>query len=106
MKYRKKPVEVEAMQLFQTDLDFAYKKEVEKDRHLMGFYHNVMGAKIWLETNRQNIVVAQIETLEGNHRFTDGDWLIKGVAGEYYFCKPDIFEATYEPVPMREFLTP
>ncbi len=38
-----------------------------------------------------------IPTLEGDHIAKHGDWLIKGVQGEFYPCKPDIFEATYEP---------
>lgn len=37
-----------------------------------------------------------IETLEGTHRADVGDWIIKGVAGEFYPCKPDIFAQTYE----------
>ncbi len=37
-----------------------------------------------------------IKTLEGNMRADQGDWIIKGVKGEFYPCKPDIFEATYE----------
>lgn len=37
-----------------------------------------------------------IETLEGTMRADVGDWIIKGVQGEFYPCKPDIFEATYE----------
>lgn len=40
-----------------------------------------------------------IETLEGDHRANVGDWIIKGVQGELYPCKPDIFAATYEEVP-------
>jgi len=40
-----------------------------------------------------------IETLEGNHRLTEGDWVIRGVKGEFYPCKPDIFVMTYEPEP-------
>ena len=39
-----------------------------------------------------------IETLEGAMKAMPGDWVIKGVKGEFYPCKPDIFEATYEPV--------
>lgn len=39
-----------------------------------------------------------IETLEGGHIVTINDWIITGVKGEQYPCKPDIFEATYEPV--------
>jgi hypothetical protein len=38
-----------------------------------------------------------IPTLEGNHQANIGDWIIKGVKGEFYPCKPDIFELTYEP---------
>ena len=39
-----------------------------------------------------------VRTLEGNMRADRGDWIIRGVAGELYPCKPDIFEKTYEPV--------
>lgn len=39
----------------------------------------------------------QIDTLEGSHVATPGDWIITGVKGERYPCKPDIFEMTYEP---------
>lgn len=39
-----------------------------------------------------------IPTLEGNMLAREGDWIIRGVAGELYPCRPDIFEATYEPV--------
>jgi len=39
-----------------------------------------------------------INTLEGGHQVTPGDWIITGVAGEHYPCKPDIFAATYEAV--------
>ena len=40
-----------------------------------------------------------IRTLEGEMRAIPGDWIIRGVQGEFYPCKPDIFAATYEPVP-------
>ena len=39
-----------------------------------------------------------IETLEGGHVVSPGDWIITGVKGELYPCKPDIFELSYEPV--------
>ena len=39
-----------------------------------------------------------VQTLEGGHVVTPGDWIVRGVKGELYPCKPDIFEATYEPV--------
>ena len=38
----------------------------------------------------------EIKTLEGNHKVTKNDWIIKGVQSEFYPCKPDIFEQTYE----------
>lgn len=39
-----------------------------------------------------------IPTLEGDHAALEGDWIIKGVQGEFYPCKPDIFDETYEEV--------
>lgn len=41
----------------------------------------------------------RIRTLEGDHECRIGDWIIRGVQGEFYPCKPDIFEATYERAP-------
>ncbi len=46
----------------------------------------------------QTDVVVEIETLEGTMRGNPGDWIITGIKGERYPCKPDIFEATYEKV--------
>lgn len=46
----------------------------------------------------QATVITYIETLEGTMRAEIGDWIITGVKGERYPCKPDIFAATYEPV--------
>ncbi|RJP44494.1 hypothetical protein C4587_01785 [Candidatus Parcubacteria bacterium] len=40
-----------------------------------------------------------VPTLEGRHVASPGDWIIRGIKGEIYPCKPDIFAATYEPVP-------
>lgn len=48
-------------------------------------------------TNEVSPSVIQIQTLEGEMMACLGDWIIKGVKGEFYPCKPDIFEATYEP---------
>ncbi len=96
MKFIKKPVEVEAMQLFQSDFDFVYKEAVAKDRTLHGFYHEFMGCKVWLVRDKKGVVKASIDTLEGRMRISDGDYLVKGVAGEYYPVRPDIFEKTYD----------
>lgn len=47
--------------------------------------------------NRYSPDAFVIETLEGHHEVTPGDWIITGVKGEHYPCKPDIFAATYDP---------
>lgn len=73
-KFRKKPVVIEAVQFFEDKRP--YPDCVE-------------------ETATENVV----QTLEGALRVVDGDWIITGVNGEHYPCKPDIFEKTYEPVP-------
>jgi hypothetical protein len=82
-RYRKRPVEVEAMRLIA---------------------HNGANVAAWCDgtlataaTDPDQPVVA-ISTLEGTMVADVGDWVICGVAGEFYPCKPDIFEATYEPV--------
>ena len=46
------------------------------------------------QTNKEMI----IQTLEGPLRAASGDWIITGIRGEQYPCKPDVFEKTYEPV--------
>ena len=77
MKFRKKPVVIEATQWFKMG-DHPMAKQ--------------MGT-IDPETNEPQ---ACILTLEGNMLVTPGDWIITGVKGEHYPCKPDIFELTYE----------
>lgn len=82
-KFRKKPVVIDAVQFvaesidFNGVLEFCTKARVKKA---------VLSDDIYLE----------IPTLEGNMLASDGDWIIKGVNGEFYLCKPDIFEKTYE----------
>jgi hypothetical protein len=75
MKYRKKPVVIEATQWFK-----------------MGDHPAVV------ERTLSGMPIAWIETLEGGHIVTVGDYIITGVVGETYPCKPDIFEMTYERV--------
>ena len=52
-----------------------------------------------LKADGNKIAGILIPTLEGVMRADHGDWIIKGVQGEFYPCKPDIFEATYEKLP-------
>lgn len=80
MKYRKKPVVIEAVQWTgknQTEIDKFCRMKV-----------------VWSENKKTFLVL----TLEGNLLASTGDYIIKGVNGEYYPCKPDIFEKTYEKV--------
>jgi len=82
-KFRKKPVVIDAVQ---------FTGEKNNIAEVVKFCPNIMlygtTSNAWLS----------IKTLEGNHRADVGDWIIKGVKGEFYPCKPDIFEQTYEPV--------
>lgn len=82
MKYRKKPVVIEAVQWRGGHTMEAIQKLAQDSDRMV------------LRDNHQLI----IPTLEGDHRANPGDWIIKGVQGELYPCKPDIFEATYEAV--------
>jgi hypothetical protein len=77
-KFRKKPVVIEAVRWMGGNLD-----EIE----------TFIG-----EDAPRDYGVIVIHTLEGAMRASVGDWIIKGVKGEIYPCKPDIFDATYEPV--------
>ena len=92
MKFRKKPVVIEAVRFIYNEQGMIALKSfcgtalgnVRKDRHPTA------------------LAEAEIGTLEDGvhltvtHIATEGDWIIKGVQGEFYACKPDIFEATYE----------
>ena len=91
-KYRKKPVEIEAIQL-QPD----YRTIVECIEFVfnIGMDSSMIGEA---ETVRkvQEEAGFLIPTLEGDMKATFGDYIIKGVKGEFYPCKPDIFYATYD----------
>lgn len=82
-KYRKKPVVIEAIQWLPSPVCFASIEGLNADSP----------RDIEWEDG-----TLYIETLEGRMAATPGDWIIKGVKGELYPCKPDIFEATYEAV--------
>jgi len=91
-KFIKKPVEIEAIQLTKDNiievfnfLDGANYKETKSSEELEDF------SKMKL---KQGYI--EIETLEGIMKASFGDYIIKGVKGEFYPCKPDIFQETYE----------
>lgn len=90
MRFRKKPVVVEAVRFFSTP---------EGIESLRVFCGDSLGRVLqWPDM----LAEAEICTLEDGsravvkHIATEGDWVIKGVAGEFYPCKSDIFEQTYE----------
>lgn len=83
-KYRKKPVVIEAFKL-------------GVDPMPDWFMDKVTTNEIVLRDARVGLDCAEIKTLEGVMRADRGDMVIQGVKGEVYPCKPDIFEATYEP---------
>lgn len=78
-KFTKKPVTIEAVRWDGTNV-----KEV-------------LDFMAWRNASHDDHEGLRIHTLEGTHQATPGDWIIKGVQGEFYPCKPDIFAATYSP---------
>lgn len=88
MRYRKKPVVIEAFRLGHDLMPDWFCDAVSNETAMTS---NVDGR--W----SGGPDYALIKTLEGVMRADNGDWIIKGVKGELYPCKPDIFEATYEP---------
>jgi len=84
-KFRKKPVVIEA---------YKYQSELGNNRLMNWLAQQEANVKGWLFHDGEIV----IPTLEGNMKASDGDWIIRGVSGEFYPCKPDIFEKTYDPV--------
>ena len=84
MKYRKKPIVIEAIQF-----DGANGQDVSD---FMGDHEGIDGRSFVMGEN------VFISTLEGMMTANVGDYIIKGVNGEFYPCKPDIFDKTYDKV--------
>ncbi len=86
-KYRKKPVVIEAEQ-FDGTREHAHELSVK------------YASNVWPDTGERGEYLGRlvIDTLEGRMYANKGDWIITGIKGERYPVKPDIFEATYEPV--------
>ena len=87
-KFRKKPVVIEAFQWWPEMGEVGGVRRISdtlprKARYLID------GGNVYAEW--------WVETLEGGHIVSPGDWIITGVKGERYPCKPDIFAATYDP---------
>lgn len=91
MRYRKKPVEVEAVQWTGLNLE-----EIKAFVGKLLIYDIIDTA--WKVRKGKPRVFMKIKTLEGDMLASEGDYIIKGIAGEFYPRKPDIFKATYEEV--------
>lgn len=97
MKYRKKPVVIEAIKLtWQTWNEVC--EFVPKPHFVKGVYLDDKTFEVLPDGKTSNTMGLIIKTLEGEHLARQGDYIIKGVKGEFYPCKPDIFEMTYEKV--------
>lgn len=89
-KFRKKPVEIEAVRWTGDNL-----------REVIAFTGRHESAADWTWKQFEDVVAIKglkLFTLEGPLMAAVGDWIIKGIKGEFYPCKPDVFAATYEPV--------
>jgi len=102
-KYRKKPIVIEAFQFFR-DHYWSFEPPNSDDwpvwaQRACGIKTGEQGA-IWMDVHTSSPTYEQFfcGTLEGKHEVSEGDYIIQGIKGEIYPCKPDIFEATYEAV--------
>ncbi|RLG25219.1 hypothetical protein DRN76_03025 [Methanosarcinales archaeon] len=104
--FRKKPIVIRA---FKFDMEEARKIALDYFKHHFSkmfedgksneFIFDLNGCPLITWFNGFKIMRHfEIETLEGNHHVSDGDWIIRGIAGEFYPCKAEIFEKTYEKV--------
>jgi hypothetical protein len=91
MKYRKKPVEIEAIQWTGLNL--------EEIKAFVGgsLIYDILDTAWEVGKGRPHVFM-KIKTLEGDMNVSEGDYIIKGLIGEFYPCKPDIFKKTYEVV--------
>ncbi len=118
--YRKKPVVIQAAQWFkngdhpddyaadtegmidgvQRTISGAYRREREWEGYIVRYFRHpsVDGQRLCQHCRVRMHDHGWIDTLEGGHTVCPGDWIITGVQGEHYPCKPDIFAATYEAV--------
>ena len=97
-KYRKKPLVIEARQ-YDEKRDYPSTKEKARAAAALGlcFEHAHDGLVVPVPHIHAARCLTEAYTLEGLLLVSDGDWIIRGVKGELYPCKPDIFAATYEP---------
>jgi hypothetical protein len=88
-KFKKKPIEIEARQYLNDEASYDILHWINKGQYKRGAE---VPFATWINGK------LTIPTLEGDHVADVGDWIIQGIQGEFYPCKPDIFEETYEPI--------
>lgn len=102
MKYRRKPTLVDAVQITAADFNgrtwdgSPFKLENGEVPEWLGMALD--NGDIKVHPDDRDYAMWAIQTLEGTMIAGPGDYIIRGIKGELYFCKPDIFELTYEPV--------
>lgn len=129
MKFRKKPVVIEATQWHKNGdhpLDYSkpvgglthggqnrveysgeYQREKGWEGQIVRYFRrpDVTSDSLCEKCGNRHHIHGWIDTLEGGHIVCPGDWIITGVQGEHYPCKPDIFDQTYEAVVETPFAT-
>ena len=87
MKFKKKPIVIDAVQWTGDNvseiLDFVGHRDIRMTNHTK---------------NDIEVCDLYINTLEGPIHASEGDWIIKGTSGEFYPCRPDVFEEIYDPI--------
>jgi hypothetical protein len=96
--FRKKPVMIEAVQFFGLDVaDIGcYNIHFDTKEQLPKWLRDALVDEVVFAATDTEFVY--VKTLEGLMEVAEGDWIIRGVKGEIYPCKPDIFAMTYDPV--------
>ena len=101
-KFRKLPVIIDATQWFKNgDHPEDNTPHMDREGAVVRYFRTPTpgeAVRACEHCHKNMLVHGWIDTLEGGHTVCPGDWIITGVQGEHYPCKPDIFEATYEPV--------
>ena len=108
MKFRKKPVVIDALQLrwdtWQEMCEFAGVGKLSDGKPSGCFVDPVTRTELPEGSISPSATIGlRIPSLEGTILAIENDWIIRGIKGELYPCKPDIFESSYEPVASTEF---
>lgn len=107
-QYRKKPVVIEAHQWFKNGdhpddafhpVDSSYPNDLRTEGSVVRYFRrpDIGGEQICSYCKREFHIHGWIDTKEGGHIVCPRDWIITGIQGEHYPCKPDIFAAIYDP---------